>query len=138
VEIAEAINAILDQKRYVVPKRSGAKKMYSLLGQHGIDHAIRFYDSARQQKSSSIYDFTESDLNLLGYYLLYDENKVNDAIKIFELNTEAFPASSNTFDSLGEAYLKKGDKQAALKSYQRALEIDPRNLHAANMLMKIK
>ena len=138
VEIAEAINAILDQKPYVVPKRSGAKKMYFLLSQHGIDHAIQFYDSARQQKNSSIYDFTESDMNLLGYYLLYDENKVNNAIKIFELNTEAFPKSSNTFDSLGEAYLKKGDKQAALKSYQRALEIDPNNLHAANMLQKIK
>ena len=137
VEIAEAINAILDQRPYAALKRSGAKKMYTLFSQDGIDHAIRFYDSTRQQKNS-IYDFAESDLNLLGYYLLYDENKVNDAIKIFELNTEAFPTSSNTFDSLGEAYLKKGDKQAALKSYQRALEIDPNNLHAANMLQKIK
>ena len=77
-------------------------------------------------------------MNLLGYFLLYDDNKVNDAIKIFELNAEAFPSSSNVFDSLGEAYLKKGDKQAALKSYQRALEIDPNNLHAAKMLREIK
>jgi CubicO group peptidase (beta-lactamase class C family) len=137
VEIAEAINAILDHRPYVVPKRSGAKKLYSLISQHGIDHAMGFYDSVRQQKSS-VYDFAESDMNLLGYFLLYDENNVNDAIKIFKLNAEAFPSSSNVFDSLGEAYVKKGDKQAALKSYQRALEIDPDNLNAAKMLQKIK
>jgi tetratricopeptide (TPR) repeat protein len=136
VEIAEAINAILDQRPYVPPRRSGAKKMYTLVSQYGIDHAIHFYDSAQQ--SSSTYDFSESDLNLLGYYLLYDENKVDAAIKIFELNTKAYPTSSNTFDSLGEAYMKKGDKQSAIKNYQRALEIDPTNLHAENMLKKIK
>ena len=137
IEIAEAINAILDQKPYALPRRSGPKKMFALIGQRGVDHALHFYDSARQQ-SNSIYDFSESDMNLLGYYLLYDENKVDAAIKIFELNTKAYPTSSNVFDSLGEAYLKKGDKNSALKSYQRALEIDPPNLHAANMLKKIK
>jgi CubicO group peptidase (beta-lactamase class C family) len=136
MEIAEAINAILDKKPYTLPRTSGSKKMHTLLSKGGIDHALRFYDSARQQ--SSIYDFSESDLNLLGYYLLYDENKVDAAIKIFELNTKAYPTSSNTFDSLGEAYLKKGDKQSAIKNYQRALEMDPTNLHAANMLKKIK
>jgi CubicO group peptidase (beta-lactamase class C family) len=137
IEIAEAINGILDQTPYTLPKRSGAKKLYALVSKKGIDQALSFYDSARQQ-TGSIYDFSESDLNLLGYYLLYDENKVDAGIKIFELNTKAFPASSNTFDSLGEAYLKKGDKQSAIKNYQRALEVDPTNSHAANMLKKIK
>jgi CubicO group peptidase (beta-lactamase class C family) len=137
IEIAEAINAILDKKPYVPPKRSGPKRMYRILTQHGFDQAINFYDSARQQSNSS-YDFSESDMNLFGYYLLSNANKVDEAIKIFELNTQAYPGSSNCFDSLGEAYLKKGDKQAALKSYRRAFEIDPRNLHAAKMLEKIK
>ena len=64
--------------------------MYRILTQDGFDQAINFYDSARQQSNSS-YDFSESDMNLFGYYLLSDANKVDDAIKIFELNTQAYP-----------------------------------------------
>jgi CubicO group peptidase (beta-lactamase class C family) len=137
IEIVEAINSILDDMPYVRPRRSGPKKMYSLITKNGIREAISFYDSARAQGDTN-FDFSESDLNLLGYFLLYDDKKVDDAIKIFELNTKAFPTSSNTFDSLGEAYLQKGDSELAKLNYRRALELDPTNVHAKKMLDKIK
>ena len=44
------------------------------------------------------------------------------------------PASSNAFDSLGEAYMKNGDNGLAISSYRMALRIDPTNGHAAVML----
>jgi Tfp pilus assembly protein PilF len=38
---------------------------------------------------------------------------------------EAFPASPNAHDSLGEALLANGERAAAAAEYRRALEIDP-------------
>ncbi len=67
---------------------------------------------------------TEAELNQYGYQLL-GENKHNEAIKIFILNTERHPTSANTWDSLGEAYATKGDKDNAIKNFKKALSMNP-------------
>ena len=54
-----------------------------------------------------------------------EENKLADAIALFSANVELFPKEANSYDSLGEAYLAKGDKEKALKYYQKALAVDP-------------
>lgn len=48
-------------------------------------------------------------------------NKFDEAVAILKLNVEAFPASANTYDSLGEAYMLKGDTDSAIKNYKLAL-----------------
>src|SRR5262249_55309164 len=63
---------------------------------------------------------TENDLNQFGYGLLA-QKKVDEAIAIFQKNVQAHPASWNVYDSLGEAYLAKGDTQAASDNYSKAL-----------------
>ncbi|HEY2847399.1 MAG TPA: tetratricopeptide repeat protein [Pyrinomonadaceae bacterium] len=45
---------------------------------------------------------------------------------------------SNTFDSLGEAYQVNGNKDLAIKNYRKAIELDPTNLHAIDMLKKLQ
>jgi CubicO group peptidase (beta-lactamase class C family) len=47
------------------------------------------------------------------------------AIKLLELNTRLYPASANTWDSLGYAHLQTGDKERASQLYRKALAIDP-------------
>ncbi|MEI9921424.1 MAG: serine hydrolase [Bacteroidota bacterium] len=88
-----------------------------------------------QNKKSPKYSYTnaESDLNSAGYELLNSGN-VNDALKIFRLIVKAFPDSGNAFDSLGEAYLKAGDKQNALVNYRRAFELNPENENAKKIV----
>lgn len=71
----------------------------------------------------------EAALNQFGYQLL-GTGKPAQALQIFELNTELYPRSANTFDSLGEAQFKAGDVSKAVASYQRALEIDPKYVNA--------
>ena len=63
--------------------------------------------------------------------------KVDEAIKIFELNVEMFPEAFNPYDSLGEAYMIKGDKKLAIKNYAKSLELNPQNTNAIVMLSKI-
>jgi tetratricopeptide (TPR) repeat protein len=76
-------------------------------------------------------------MNSLGYRLLGQE-KFDDAIRIFALNVERFPNSGNVYDSLAEAYMNKGDKEAAIKNYEKSLELDPKNSEAVEMLKKLR
>ena len=77
-------------------------------------------------------------MNSLGYYLLYTRNAIDAAVAIFRLNMEAFPGSANTYDSLGEAYMVSGDKDLAIKNYQRAVELNPTNRNSIDMLKKLR
>jgi cytochrome c-type biogenesis protein CcmH/NrfG len=62
---------------------------------------------------------------------------VRDAIAVFELNAEAYPSSSNVYDSLGEAYVVAGDKTSAVRNYRRSLELNPENQNAIRMLEQL-
>ncbi len=65
--------------------------------------------------------FGETSLNRIGYYLL-QHNRVPEAVRVFELNKEAYPSSANTYDSLGEAYLRAGNLAAAEMVCRNALD----------------
>jgi tetratricopeptide (TPR) repeat protein len=65
---------------------------------------------------------TEPDINALGYRLL-NEGRTDEAIQLFLRNTRDYPKSWNVWDSLAEAYAKKGDKRQALANYQKALDM---------------
>jgi tetratricopeptide (TPR) repeat protein len=68
----------------------------------------------------------EAMINWQGYQLLTTD-KVDEAIKVFALNTELFPASWNVWDSLGEAYAKKGEKDIAVGYYKKSIALNPQN-----------
>jgi CubicO group peptidase (beta-lactamase class C family) len=135
--MADAILNILNDKPYALPKRSIAEAMYEAIGRQGIQPAIKTYESLRAANDKA-YDFSESELNSLGYQLLSGNHKTSEAIEIFKLNTVAYPKSSNTFDSLAEAYQVSGNKELAIKNYQKAVELDPTNLHAVDRLKKLQ
>jgi tetratricopeptide (TPR) repeat protein len=87
--------------------------------------------------SYEVNDFnTEMQLNLTGYKLL-GKDQVDRAIEVFELNTRLFPESYNTWDSLAEGYMKKGDKEKAVKYYQKSITLNPENTNAKNMIKKM-
>ena len=67
---------------------------------------------------------TEPELNQYGYQLLND-GKHEESVKIMALATERYPQSANAWDSLGEAYATKGDKDNAIKSFKKALSLNP-------------
>jgi tetratricopeptide (TPR) repeat protein len=65
---------------------------------------------------------TEQELNQYGYTLVA-QKQIDEAIAIFKTNVKEHPQSWNTYDSLAEAYLTKGDKASALENYTRALSM---------------
>ncbi|MFA6248468.1 MAG: tetratricopeptide repeat protein [Mucilaginibacter sp.] len=42
------------------------------------------------------------------------------------------------FDSLGEAYYAKGDKEKALLNYKRSLQLDPTNTTAKAVITELE
>jgi tetratricopeptide (TPR) repeat protein len=84
-----------------------------------------------------MYIFDENELNGLGYRLLSME-RITDAIEILKLNVEAYPESWNAYDSLGEAYMKNGDREEAIKNYRKSLELNPKNENARVMIEKLE
>jgi len=93
----------------------------------------------RQLKASHFeaYDFGEGELNTLGYQLL-GMKKIKEAVKILELNIEAYSLSSNAYDSLGEAYMTDGSPELAIQNYEKSLKLDPKNTNAVEKLKELK
>jgi len=102
-------------------KQPISKVLYELIIEKGIDPSVKKYHSFKKKKFDK-YDFKEAELNTLGYRLL-GEKKNDDAIAMFKLNTEVYPKSPNAFDSLGEAYMRDGNNEMAIKSYQTSLTL---------------
>ena len=79
----------------------------------------------------------ETILNRLGYRYLRDDRK-EDAIVVFELNTELYPRSANTWDSLGEGCMEAGRTEDAIRFYEKSLELNPGNDNARRMLERLR
>ena len=81
-------------------------------------------------------DIVESTVNAMGYELL-ENGDIEEAIRVFTLNTGTFASSANTWDSLAEAVMIKGDRRAAIRYYRVSLELDPESSNAARMIRRM-
>lgn len=80
---------------------------------------------------------SEDDLTTWGYSLL-EKNEIEKAIEVFKVNVTMNPGGLNTYDSLGEAYLKAGNIDEAIKNYKKSLELNPKNDNAIKVLGQIQ
>ena len=92
---------------------------------------------AIQQKDSLDKTIRETTLNRLGYRIL-NEKKHDIAIEVFIINTKLYPKSSNTYDSLREAYWRVKDSVKAKENFKKALSINPENRRALRFIKKHK
>lgn len=129
-----AINGILKEKSYDLPKRSFADGLSNIISQQGLDAGIVFY---RNQKTSDQFEVKEREMNSLGYDFLEAE-KLHIALEIFKMNTDLFPESSNAYDSLGEVHALLGNKDKAIENYRQAVTLNPENTNALKALRNLE
>src|SRR6266705_4095378 len=134
--ITSGLMSILYDQAYETPKRSVADQLIKTVAEKDVASAIKEYRELKAGQTASEYDFAESELNRLGYQLL-QMRKVKEAIEIFKLNVEVYPQASNTYDSLGEAYMVHGDKELAIANYKKSLELNPKNANATAKLTSL-
>ena len=106
-----------------------------LLDEGRIDEAMDAYRKIFSENKDDLY-LSENRLNMIGYQYMYSK-MYDQAIAILLLNTEFYPESPNCYDSLGEAYMKSGNKELAIENYKKALKLNPESQNAKEMLEKL-
>jgi len=132
-EMVGKITQILFDEEFQYPKRPILDYVAGIVETEGIEAAISAYKKVKLEEFDS-YDFSEQQLNNLGYYYLQN-GRMDEALAIFKLNIEAFPLASNPYDSYAEALMAKGDKEGAIENYKKSIDINPGN---ANGIEKLK
>ena len=114
------------------PRISVAAVMRDAVYNDGFAAAKKLY-SRLKADAPDRYDFSESELNGLGYDLL-QRGAPAAGFDLLEFNTEIFPDSANAQDSLAEAFERMGNLERAKEFYRKALAIDPEFAHSAERL----
>jgi imidazolonepropionase-like amidohydrolase len=99
-------------------------------------HVLAAY-AATGDTTAALAQLVESMVNRLGYRHL-GRGDVDSALAVFVLNTEHFPSAFNTWDSLGEAWLVKGDSARAIENYEKSLALNPDNTNAREYLERLR
>lgn len=115
---------VAEQARFLATLRAGR-----------VQEAAELYRESRQRDREHLL-LPENALNRLGYEFL--PGAPDTAIAVFQLNVETHPESSNAYDSLGEGYMVKGDRQQAIQNYEKSLELNPDNQNAVDKLRELR
>ncbi|CAL2077033.1 tetratricopeptide repeat protein [Tenacibaculum sp. 190524A05c] len=115
--------------------KDGEKTPSEYLEENNYELALKGYKQIKERDSLNPV-IRERNLNRTGYSYLRNDD-MEKAIYIFKINTELYPRSSNTFDSLGDAYKKQKDTAKAIESYKKALSINPENRSSKRNLERL-
>ena len=132
-QMTQSIRAILKGKSYDLPKKSVAYDVLGVIQSEGIEAGTAHYNKI---KDADNYDLNENEMNQIGYKLM-GSDKIEEALQVFKLNVEAFPKSSNVYDSYGEAFMKLGKNDQAIENYKKSIELNPGNQGGIDMLKKL-
>jgi|HubBroStandDraft_6_1064221.scaffolds.fasta_scaffold01780_15 hypothetical protein len=110
--------------------------LFKTIQNKGIEAAIRQYRDLMAAQPEA-YDTSEEEFIGLGYQLIRQKG-YKEAIEIFKLSVEVYPASYNTYDSLAEAYMDNGDRDLAIENYKASLQLNPNSAHGIEMLRKLQ
>jgi tetratricopeptide (TPR) repeat protein len=111
----------------------------TLAVKQGVDQAVQRYKELRQKYyGSGAYDFSPATLNGVAEKLTRLRNDLDGAIVLVKLNLEYAPDVARTHVMLGQLHVEKGDKAAAVASFERALALEPDNRWAKQALERVK
>lgn len=114
------------------PKPSIASKLKQIIDKKGIEDIATTYMALKKEQTDD-YDFSEGQLNDLGYYYL-GRKEFEKAIAIFKTNVDAFPYAYNAYDSYAEALLAQGNRKEAIENYKQSVKLNPENENAIKVL----
>lgn len=120
-----------------VGMKSASAEIERVVREAGPDAGRARFDALLADGEREFY-LDERELNALGYRFMNQERKIDEAVAVLEMNTRAFPRSWNVWDSLGEAFYFKNDRDRAERCYEKSLELNPDNQSGKNALSRIR
>jgi tetratricopeptide (TPR) repeat protein len=114
-------------------------KVVHLIDAHLEEHGVPSDDQGLLELARKYYKEACGDkaLNTYGYYLMY-KGELEKAIAVLRINALYFRDVPNVYDSLGEAYLKNGEPEKALRMYQKVLSFDNNNENAKKQIEQLE
>jgi len=122
---------------YTPDKASAAGLLMLVASLKGPQAVMTRYSELKAAGSSGPYSLDENSLIGPGYHFLF-AGQTDAALQIFHLEVQEYPKFWNAYDSLGEAYLKAGQKDLAAQNYEKSLELNPQNESGIAALKKIR
>ena len=107
-----------------------------LAARQGYQNLEELYRSVLQQHPTL--EIPEGRLNNLGLQLVFDPTRSDTGIAILTLATVIYPQSANLFDSLAEGHFHRGEKEKAIRYFERSLALDGGNRNAVERLRVLK
>lgn len=131
------VTAPVDLRAPMTPRKSPASEFWALVNQPGgATRAAQLFHDEKKRDSKGFF-FPEYPINLLGYGLL-QSGKNDEALELFKLNTEAYPASANAQDSLSDGYIAAGQEELALAAEEKCLELLPNDTNNAQFKAELE
>jgi predicted alpha/beta superfamily hydrolase len=98
------------------------------------EYILKHYTMLTQRYGYTILP-NEENIYDWALWLANKPENVDNAISLLEMLANVYPSSSKTFITLGNVYVKKGDKKKAQSNYQKAAILDP---NSAGLIGKLK
>jgi len=106
--------------------------LYEAVEDKGINEAISTYHQLYEKYYGGFaFDFRDHSLVSLSE-MLCENNMFDEAIVFDSLNIKMYPKSGTAYFGLAEAFEKKGEKENAIKNYQKSIELNPHNSDKIN------
>jgi tetratricopeptide (TPR) repeat protein len=121
--------------RAALPAPPTAAQFYEIVETRGVEAAAKLFHELRARDPELII-FDEE--RLLRFARLWGPERSEELFALMELNLEAYPESADTRFWLAQIHLERGDTDAAVKSLEEALAIDPAHEKARRLLDKIR
>jgi CubicO group peptidase (beta-lactamase class C family) len=102
-----------------------------------VDFGKYIDDIKKKFKGEIFYPRLNTQFNSYAYYLK-GEQKLDEGLSVLLDAVELFPSDANLFDSVGEFYLAKKNKEKAVEYYKKALAIDPNLRSSIRALEKLE
>jgi len=115
-------------------EQNPAEVLWLVANARGAAVAMRKYE---ELKKSSAKGMDENTLLHVAYRTLFSDN-IDGAIQVFKLQVQEYPKYWNSYDSIGEAYMKAGQKDLAIANYEKSIELKPDNQNGIDMLKKLR
>jgi imidazolonepropionase-like amidohydrolase len=131
-----SLDQMLAKMEALASRKTVSDMLFETFTQIGVEAAIQQYHELKSAHPDAM-DFSEDDLNTLGYELLVMKRN-KDAIKVLKLNVETYPQSANVYTSLAAAYVEDGDKKLAVENFEKSLRLDPKNRNAIEQLKQLQ
>ena len=101
----------------------------------GVEGAMQRYKELRgKYYGSGAYDFGPGSLSALAEWLHRDRKDTDGAISIMRFSIDRDPLVADSYVFLSTFQVANGDKAAAIESLSHALELDPDNRRAQDLL----